>query len=300
MRNLFEHTSAPWLRYSSYEYMENENGELYIVVSKGAKAEMYSPMRNAEIIVMDAVKAGRLAATDKGSDEAKRQVLEFVNKYGFLGLMTAIPTTADFIEYESVYFPKNHFITEESLSTEDYLKHFFPFEKLDFQKKKKNSVWNVKEKEGIAAAMAIGDAPRAVAMSFQRQYAEKYNWIAEEFVDWYFTFMTTFIYYKDKDVLDDETKELMQKGMKSFGAIAPTYRLELGEKHPIIIWDFYSLAVMIQMSASFLLTDPDTKLGVCKHCGDLYIAERKGTEFCSAKCKNQYNVYKSRKKSKGE
>ena len=40
MRNLFEHTSAPWLRYSSYEYRENENGELYIVVSKGAKAEM--------------------------------------------------------------------------------------------------------------------------------------------------------------------------------------------------------------------------------------------------------------------
>ena len=69
-------------------------------------------MNNTEIIVMDAVKAGRLAATDKRSDEAKRQILDFVNKYGFLGLMTAIPTTADFIEYESVYLPKNHFITE--------------------------------------------------------------------------------------------------------------------------------------------------------------------------------------------
>ena len=137
MRNLFEHTSAPWLRYSSYEYRENENGELYIVVSKGAKAEMYSPMKSAEIIVMDAVKAGRLAATDKGSDEAKRQILEFVNKYGFLGLMTAIPTTADFIEYESVYLPKNHFITEESLSTDDYLKHFSLLKSLISKKRKK-------------------------------------------------------------------------------------------------------------------------------------------------------------------
>ncbi len=29
--------------------------------------------------------------------------------------MTALPTTADFITYESVYLPKNHFIKEESL-----------------------------------------------------------------------------------------------------------------------------------------------------------------------------------------
>ena len=49
--------------------------------------------------------------------------------------MTALPTTVQFVTYESVYLPKNHFIKEETLSTEDYLTYFYPFEKLDFHKK---------------------------------------------------------------------------------------------------------------------------------------------------------------------
>ena len=45
--------------------------------------------------------------------------------------MTALPTTPNFMDYEAMYLPKNHFIKEESLSTEDYLALFFPFDKLD-------------------------------------------------------------------------------------------------------------------------------------------------------------------------
>ena len=52
--------------------------------------------------------------------------------------MTALPTTADFITYESVYLPKNHFIKEESLPTEEYLSYFYPFDKPDFRK----TAWN--------------------------------------------------------------------------------------------------------------------------------------------------------------
>ena len=48
MKNLFEHTSSPWIRYSSYEYRTAEDGTLYIVVSKDAKPEMYNPMKDAE------------------------------------------------------------------------------------------------------------------------------------------------------------------------------------------------------------------------------------------------------------
>ena len=48
MRNLFEHTSAPWIRYSNYEYKTDSKGDLYITVSKDAKPEMYHPMQEAE------------------------------------------------------------------------------------------------------------------------------------------------------------------------------------------------------------------------------------------------------------
>ena len=45
MKNLFEHTSAPWIRYSSYEYKTDSNEDIYITVSKDAKPEMYHPMQ---------------------------------------------------------------------------------------------------------------------------------------------------------------------------------------------------------------------------------------------------------------
>lgn len=51
MKNLFEHTSSPWIRYSSYEYRTAEDGTLYIVVSADAKPEMYNPMKDAESLV---------------------------------------------------------------------------------------------------------------------------------------------------------------------------------------------------------------------------------------------------------
>ena len=34
-------------------------------------------------------------------------------------------------------------------------------------------------------------------------------------------------------------------------------------------------------------------------CKKAFVASRKGNEFCSQKCKNQFNVYKSREKKKG-
>lgn len=135
MKNLFEHTSSPWIRYSSYEYRTAEDGTLYIVVSADAKPEMYNPMKDAESLVLAAVNIGLQVMHKAPEDELKSMVLRFINSYGFLGFMTALPTTAEFITYESVYLPKNHFIKEESLSTESYLDYFYPFDKMDFHKK---------------------------------------------------------------------------------------------------------------------------------------------------------------------
>lgn len=64
MKNLFEHTSAPWIRYSSYEYKTGSDNILYITVSKDAKPEMYRPMQEAEQLVIDAINVG-LAAMRK-------------------------------------------------------------------------------------------------------------------------------------------------------------------------------------------------------------------------------------------
>ena len=59
-------------------------------------------------------------------DEVEKAILAFVTHYGLLELMTALPTTPSFMDYEAVYLPKNHFIKEESMETEDYLALFYP------------------------------------------------------------------------------------------------------------------------------------------------------------------------------
>jgi hypothetical protein len=83
--------------------------------------------------------------------------------------------------------------------------------------------------------------------------------------------------------------------MSAFGGIAPMYRIELLDK-PTIVWDFHSLLLAIQMMFSFMLTDDKNTLRLCKHCDKVFNATNPKTVFCSAQCKNQYNVYKSRSK----
>ena len=126
---------------------------------------------------------------------------------------------------------------------------------------------------------------------------DKYDWITTVFSDWAFTFVTSFLYYQDYDRLDENERNLYRQGMAVFGGIAPTYHIELLDK-PTIVWEFHSLLLGIQMMFSFMLTDDNSTLKVCKHCGSAFGATRSNMEFCSPQCKNQYNVYKSRAKKK--
>ena len=86
---------------------------------------------------------GMLMMNRSSEDAVEKAILAFVTHYGLLGLMTALPTTPSFMDYEAVYLPKNHFIKEESMSTEDYLALFYPFDKLDVVKKGVESNWNI-------------------------------------------------------------------------------------------------------------------------------------------------------------
>ena len=88
-----------------------------------------------------------------------------------------------------------------------------------------------------------------------------------------------------------------RKAMAAFGGIAPSYHIELLEK-PTIYWDFHSLLLGIQMMFSFMLVDEARPLRLCKHCQKVFMSSRANAAFCSARCKNQYNVYKSRGKHK--
>ncbi len=99
-------------------------------------------------------------------------------------------------------------------------------------------------------------------------------------------------------IIDEDARGLYRKAMAAFGGIAPSYHIELLDK-PTIYWDFHSLLLGIQMMFSFMLVDGDQPLRLCKHCQKVFLGSRSNAAFCSPRCKNQYNVYKSRSKKGG-
>ena len=295
----FEHSNSTWVRYSKYEWKQAENGKLYLTACADAQPTIYDPLKEYQQLVLDALYIGRLGMKQEQDDaEIQAEIKAFAEKYGLFGLITALPTTPSFMDYEAVYLPKNRFIKKETMSTEEYLALFFPFNKLDVVKRSVESLWNIEDDNMMMAlAMTMSDRPMAVNMSFQRQYAESYEWMKQVFIDWAFNATTVFFYYNDKDILDEDSKRLMQQSMRAFGGNAPSYHIELLEQ-PTLVWDFHSLLLGIQMMLSFMLTDKNNPMRVCKKCSKFFVASRPSAVFCSPRCKNQYNVYKNREKNK--
>lgn len=90
------------------------------------------------------------------------------------------------------------------METADYISRFFLFDKPDFSKKGVESVWNETDRTMIALIMTYREYPQSAVMGFMRNYGERYDWLKSIFRDWSFSFMTSFLYYEDRDSLDEE------------------------------------------------------------------------------------------------
>lgn len=297
MKNIVEHTRSSWVKYSEYDFVQDEDSrQVYIMPASDAKPQFFNPLENAEQMVIDALNVGLTCMSEESTDEDKETaIFSFVSEYGLLGLMTSLPTTPQFMDYDAVYLTKNQYIKAETMSTDDYLNIFFPFKMPDIIKNRNGVMWSIEgDRDMMALAMTMDSRPMAVNMEFQCEYAERYDWLVKQFKDWAFTFFTTIMYY---DNLDNDNKDLYRQAMACFDGIAPTYHIELLDK-PTLVWDFHSLLLGIQMMFSFMLVNEQNPLRICKHCGTVFKASRPSAVFCSPQCKNRYNVYKSRNKNK--
>lgn len=288
MNNFFEHSSSHWVRYDQYELKEATDGTRYILPTRDAKPHVYDPLEHADTMVLDALNVGMLMMKRADDTEIQEAVMTFITNHGLLGLMTALPTTPTFMDCEAVYLLKNNYIKEEALSTEAYLKYFYPFDQPGIKKSGKESVWSITDdREMPALAMTFDNKPMAVRMCMQREYAERYDWLLAQFKDWAFIFYTSIFYYQDGATLDEDTKNVYREAMAAFDGIAPSYHIELREK-PTIVWDFHSLLLGIQMMLSFAMTDEKDSLKVCRRCGKAFVGGKAGKEFCCARCKSRH------------
>lgn len=287
MKKLFEHTASCWVRYSGYEWKTDCNGVLFLTPEANARLEIYNPIQCAEKLVLNAMDIGLMIFKRTPQRQIQDAILTFAGQYGLLGLMAALPTTPQFVEYEKVYLLKNQFIREEALDTQEYISCFYPFSKPGFYKHGIESMWQENDKTMMALIMSFPTEPQAEVMSFMRNYAERYDWLVKVFRDWAFTFMSSFLYYNDKDTMDKGSLDLYKKGMAAFEGNAPSYHIELREV-PTLVWDFHSLMLGIKMLFSLALTDEKQPLRMCRNCQRAFLAKRSTAEFCSARCKRKY------------
>ena len=287
MKQLFERTSSCWVRYDKYVIRKDAKGVKYITAAPDARPTIIDPLEDAQTMVLDALNAGSLFFGKKAPErEQEAGILRFVHRYGLLGFITALPTTPKFMDYEKVYLPKNHFIREEALETEQFLDYFYPFQKPLLRKRGMEYTWEVEgNTDAIALELTFSSEPTAKRMSFQKEYAEPLEWIAKALKDLTFPFITSKYYYEEADAFDADEKKLMAQGVAAFGGIAPTYRIALLDK-PTIVWDFHSLLIGLQMMFSFMLAEDKTPLRMCPHCDTIFVAKRSNQRFCCDKCRN--------------
>ena len=288
MKQLFERVSSYWVRYDKYEIRTDAKGAKYVTAAANARPDIFDPLEDAQTMVLEALNMGRLFFGDKAPERVlEAALLQFVHHYGLLGFITALPTTPKFMLYEKVYLPKNHFIREESLETEQFLDYFFPFKKLNLRKRGVESIWEVEgDTDAVALAMTFASDPDAMSMSFQKEYAEPLDWIAKALKDMTFPFITSKYFYEHGDAFDVDEKKLMAQGVAAFGGIAPTYRIALLDK-PTIVWDFHSLLIGLQMMFSFMMAEDKTPLRMCDSCDTIFVASRKTQRYCCDKCRRK-------------
>jgi len=292
---LFPQTSAYWARYSEYEYREHR-GELFLLPVAGAKPSVYDVIKEADHLVVDALNIGMMCMQQNPRErDIRAEILTFAAKYGLLGIITALPTTPEFIDYNAVYLPKNPILKAETMSVTEYIDLFFPFDKPRFRHKGGEADWSVhNDRTMLGLMLAFENKPVAMSMALQRGYAERYAWIRAQLKDLAFSFCASIFFYEEGT--GEEVRDLHQKAMEAFGGIAPQYRIVLTKQKPMIIWDFHSLWQTLQMVFSFALTDEEKPLRCCPHCTKVFIAEDAGIVFCSPTCENEYHIAQSKKR----
>ena len=279
MNDFFRHNMASWIRYDDYVWKTAPDGQEYLIPAEGAKPNRYKVFDEAETLVTDALQAAMTAIVCR-EDEAEihRAIREFVCKYGLLGIMTALPATTKFMDYEKVFLPKNFLIRDEVLDTEQYLDMFFPFGRPDMS--------DPTEFEELKKLVFMYfAAPDSVPMATCRQYGERYDWLKKIFQDWMFVFFSVMVYSDKKSEMDADMIQDIQDGLSAFDGNAPTYHFRLYDG-PVIVWDFHSLLLVLQMAISMMLTDPKNQVKFCKGCGRPFVAKNRNMKYCSKECRN--------------
>ncbi len=269
MKKLFSKTDMQWVRYSDYTIIES-GGVRYITPINDSTYEIYNPTDIATKLVTDILVTGKKIRESDSIEEAENIVLDFIRDYGMLGIMVDIPLNKDFDERELTMLGTTPFSTSGIMSSVEYMQQFF-IKKVNNKRTKQVDI----------------TADTAYTLCFSVGYCEQIAQIAEYITALYDVFDLSIRYKNEKEAVSFMLNDKLKSNIRY--SLSATDRIS-------IQYEFYSLIAVINFTLANLLAKESSPLKVCKHCETPFYSENKKSEFCSERCRNQYNVYKSRAK----
>lgn len=288
-----------WFKYSDYEMIEIDERH-YITPKENAKISMYDPFKFADEILVDILMIGRyIEKNDIASSNEK--IMQFVKNYGLLGELTYLPINSDIVNQNKVYLPKGNLVSnEEIMSTYDYIELFLKCkkkQKIVMKKNARGEILELSTENEVNPLFAI-DRPAEYAVVFSKAYSECLIWIMHYTRTLYQTFEAIENYSKLEDAY---TKQIYDIRIKNFNPSKIACRVLMGNKKddvPVLEWNFNSLKLAIDTMFALNETTNRKTVKMCKHCSKPFSSLNLKAEYCSPKCRNQANVYKSRAKNK--
>ena len=284
-RELFEAASSQWVSFSKYE-IKTKNGVEYLTPAADSEIDSYNPLDIAEGLVENALEMGRLLCRPSLTKAERNTILiHFAENYGPMGFLTSIPLNGNFFEYPHVFFGRNPYFDVDMMETGDYFDFFKPFGIKEGQPK------------GFTLPLALlSGKTLEYGILFSRNYAERVDWLVRLFQEFYTHFSACGAFTNtDNPALKAAYADTIA-GFREYGL---GFNMRMTDK-PTMVWDFVSLKQIIETVYAVMISQPDTPLRMCKHCGKAFIAAHGRSEFCGTKCRNQFNVYKWRAKQRAE
>lgn len=102
-----------------------------------------------------------------------------------------------------------------------------------------------------------------------------------------YNYLTAMYYYSIP--LTDEERASFCYSLQIFEGTVPTCHLELWDR-PVVMWDYHSLLLGLQMMFSFTITDPKSPIHLCRNCGKAFFAFRPNQLYCSDRCRRHYRL----------
>lgn len=254
-----------YIRYSEYEIKDNKQGERVVIPARTAQLEIYNPIEKAEELLTALLNTG-WSMKETTPEKTEELILDFVNRYGLLGAIAELPLNKYFYNHELVFIDDNLFMSSGVMATED-------FEDLFLEKAKPR----------ITKSFKLDDYIKS------KNYSEPITWIAEYIHELYEVLLLSVKYKAEPDAVSFLLNDRLKTNIR--------YRLTVTDRIQMQ-YEFYSLMGILNFTMANLLSAEGAPLKICKHCQKAFISQNKRAEFCSERCRNQFNVYKSRAKAK--